>query len=178
MNAPLSENDRRTVLETLAEIRSEPPPRNYAGVGCVMALPGFVLLLVFPMVGRLLDVSSALATGVLITGGVLLVVGLILWYTAGGLQRGHAIAAAEAALRTLESGEEDREVLLRAATLLLCNAYATYGPATAQAFDFAVAGRRMGPRLALVMGVEEVLLGESAIYPVFTGEPEEPAGEG
>lgn len=176
VNAPLSDRDRALVLETLAELRAEPPRKDYAGVGCVMALPGFLLLLVFPVVGRQFEVSRTVATGVLIVGGVLLVVGLVLWFASGGLSRGHTIAAAEAALRTLETGEEDREVLLRAATLLLCNAYATYGPATGEAFDFAEGARRLGARLPLVEAVERLLLEREAIYPVFTGDAEEGPG--
>lgn len=169
MTGPLTPADLQVVREALDEIQSEPPPRNFAGVGCVMALPGFVLLLVFPMLARLFSLSSELAVPVLVLGGVLLVVGLALWFGAGGLVRGRAIAAAEAALRTLESDEDDRGVLLRAATLLLWNAYAAHGPSTTTTFDFNEGRRRLGPRLeAVVLGVEEHLLGEGVIYPVFT----------
>lgn len=177
MSEILRDVDRRVVRETLDEIRAEPAPRSLAGVGCVMALPGFLLLLVFPLVARKLAVASGPATAVLVVGGVLLVVGLGLWFSAGGFVRGRFIAAAEAALRTLEKGEKEREVLLRAATLLLCNAYATYGPSTAETFDFAEGRRRLGPRLDLVMAVEEVLLAEGVIYPVFTDAGEGERGE-
>jgi hypothetical protein len=170
VSAPLPEQDRRTVLEALREIRASPPPRNWAGPGCVMTLPGFVLLLVLPVVGKRLDVGPGVATPLIVLGGVLLVVGLVLWLSAGGFARGHVTAAAEAALRTLEAGDEDREVLLRAATLLLCNAYATRGPSTVEAFDFGAARGRLGPRLELVAAVEAVLLEEGAICPVFTSD--------
>jgi hypothetical protein len=120
--------------------------------------------------GRKLGIGPGLATPLLVAGGVMLVVGLVLWFSAGGFARGHVTTAAEAALRVLEAGEEDREVLLRAATLLLCNAYATYGPSTVEAFDFGAARARLGPRLELVRAVEGVLLGEAAIYPVLTLE--------
>lgn len=168
MDLPLSDRDRLTVRDTLAEIQAAPPPRNQAGLGCVMALPGFFILLVFPVVARKFGVGGGMAMPVLVVGGLLLVVGLVLWFTAGGLVRGHAIAAAEAALRTLESGDEDREVLLRAATLLLTHAYATHGPATAATFDFRAARFRLGGRLDLVLAVEAILLADEAIYPVFT----------
>ena len=164
----LTDRDRMTVRDTLAEIRAAPPPRNHAGLGCVMALPGFVILLVFPVVARKFAVGGGLATPILVVGGLLLVVGLVLWFTAGGLVRGHAIAAAEAALRTLEAGDEDGEVLLRASTLLLTHAYATHGPATAETFDFEAARPRLGARLDLVLAVEALLVAEEAIYPVFT----------
>lgn len=178
VSAPLTEQDRRAVLGTLEEIRSAPPPRDLAGVGCVMALPGFVLLLVVPVLGRRLGLPAGAAVPVLVVGGALLIVGLVLWLTAGGFVRGRSIAAAEAALRTLEAGDDDREVLLRAATLLLCHAYATYGPSTAEAFDFGAARARIGPRLELVTAVEGVLLEKGEIYPVFTlGDGAPPKGE-
>jgi hypothetical protein len=133
-----------------------------------MALPGFLLLLLVPMLGRMLALGSAFATVGLILGLVLLVVGLTLWFTAGGAMRRRSMAASEAALRTLEAGTDDREVLLRAATLLLCNAHATHGPATVQSFDFVSARTRLGGRLDLVLAVEAVLLEEEAVYPVFS----------
>lgn len=164
------EGDREGVLEALAEIRAEPPPTSYAGVGCVMALPGFLLLLLVPPVGRMLNLAQGFAVVGLVLGGVLLVVGLILWFTAGSLTRRHSIAAAEAALRTLEVDGQEREVQVRAATLLLCNAHATHGPATVQSFDIEAARTRLGSRLPLVEAVEELLLEEAAVYPVFTSE--------
>jgi len=178
--SPLDSADRASVLGALDEIRSEPPAANYAGVGCVMALPGFVLLLLFPMIGRMLGLGRGIATVVLVFGAILLVVGLILWFTAGSLTRGRSVAAAEAALRTLEAGEEDKEVLLRAATLLLCNAYATQGPSTVQSMDFTAARGRLGGRLDMVLAVEDLLLEQEAIYPVFTEDEstdETPTGQ-
>ena len=169
--------ERLVVRETLRELREAPAPRNLAGLGCVMALPAFVVLLVFPVVGRWLDVSRGVATAVLIAGGVLLVVGLVMWLTAGGFARGHVTAAAEAALRTLEADDDDPDVLLRAATLLLLNAYATYGPSTTEAFDFGAARTRLGERLDLVLAVERLLLEDGAIYPVFTMGAEGEQGE-
>ena len=168
MREPLRDTERLVVRETLRELREAPAPRNLAGVGCVMALPAFVVLLVFPMVGRWLGVDAGQAKLVLIPAGLILLVGLLLWFTAGGFARGHVTAAAEAALRTLEAGDDDADVLLRAATLLLLNAYATYGPSTTEAFDFGAARRRLGARLDLVLAVERLLLEDGAIYPVFT----------
>jgi hypothetical protein len=135
-------------------------------------LPGFAVLLVFPMVGRMMDLGSGVATVALGLGGVLVVVGVVLWFSAGGFVRGHALAAAEAALRTLESGEEDREVLLRGATLLVVNAYATYGPTTSTAVDVDKARLRLGKHLGLVEAVERLLLEEGAAYPIFTASDE------
>ena len=166
----LSEQDRRAVLDALGEIRASPPARDWSRAGCVMALPGLLLLLVLPVAGRRMGLIPGVVTPFLVVGGVLLVVGVVLRLGAGGFARGHVTAAGEAALRTLEEGHEDREVLLRAATLLLCNAWAAYGPSTVEAFDFAAARARLGPRLALVTQVEGILLEQGAIYPVFTAD--------
>lgn len=168
MTPPLTDADRLVARGTLEEIRATPPPRSWAGVGCVLALPGFVLLLVFPVVARRFALGAGVATPVLVVGISLLVVGLLLWFTAGGFVRRSAAAAAEAALRTLEGDEDDRELLLRGATLLLTHAYATQGPATARTFDLDAARRRLGGRLELVVAVERFLLDEGAIHPVFT----------
>ncbi len=129
------------------------------------------MLLVFPVVARLLDVTSGVATAVISAAIVLLVVGLVLWFTAGGFVRGHAVAAAEAAIRTLEGWRADagdREEALRAATLLLMNALASYGPTTSEAFPVEEARRRIAHMMPLVLAVERELLAREAIYPVFT----------
>jgi hypothetical protein len=177
VSIPLSDNDRALVRQTLHEIREAPPPRDRGPVGCVVALPGFVILLVFPPAARILGVGSTLGGVAIGIGVVLVVVGVALWFGAGRFVRGHAVAAAEAALRTLEAGEEDRTVMLRAATLLLTNAYATYGSSATRSFDPEDARRRLGERRALVVEVEELLVDEGAVDPVFTAADGE-AGPG
>jgi hypothetical protein len=168
VTTPLSDTDRSVVREALDEIRATPSPVDRAPLGCAIALPGFAILLIFPMVGRMLSLGSGVATVALGLGGILVVVGVVLWFSAGGFVRGHAVAAAEAALRTLERGDDDREVLLRAATLLVVNGYATYGPTTSTAVDVHKARVRLGKNLPMVQGVEALLLEEGAAYPIFT----------
>jgi len=168
MSRPLSDEDLLVIREALAEINASPPPRDFGGAGCAISVLALALLLTFPALGRKLAVGTGTATTVLVAGGVLLTVGIVLRLSAGGFVRGHAIAAAEAALRSLEAGEGDRETQLRAATLLLRHAFATYGPTTSEAFDFAAARTRLGARLELVTAVETFLLEEKAIFPVFT----------
>jgi hypothetical protein len=170
----LSDIERRIVHEALDEIRATPSPVDRAPLGCAIALPGLAVLLIFPVVGRMLGLGSGVATLALILGGVLVVVGVVLWFSAGGFVRGHALAAAEAALRTLEADDEDREVLLRAATLLVVNGYATYGPTTSTAVDVDKARTRLGKHLGMVEAVERLLLEERAAYPIFTKSDEEP----
>lgn len=168
MDPSLSETDRAAVREALQEIGDEPVPPDRAPLGCAVALPGFTILLVFPVVGRMLSLGSAAAAVASGAGILLLVVGLGLWFSAGSKARRHAEAATEAALRSLQGGEGDRETALRAATLLLANAWAAGGPNRYQAVDVEDARRRLGGLLPLVSAVERFLLEEEAIYPLFT----------
>ena len=174
MDAPLTDRDRATVHEALDDIRADAPP-DRTSTGCVVALPGFALLLVVPVAARVLAVGAGVATALLCVGIAFLVVGLVLWFSAGGQRRRHAAAASEAALRTLEGDEADREVLLRAATLLLVNARVPRGRAFVPTLDATRAGKRLGERAQLVDAVERLLVEEEVIYPVFADEDAPPA---
>ena len=177
--SPLRPEDLEAVEQAVEDVRGEQGPVDRGPLGCVLALPAFVALLVVPVLGRQLGLPSAVATPVVIGAIVLLVVGLTLWFTAGGFVRGHVMAAAEAALRTLEGWEPEaghREEALRASTILVMNAWASYGPTTSQAFDPDEARERLGPTLPLVEAVERHLVERGVTYPVFTEEPEEDEG--
>ena len=110
----------------------------------------------------------------------LLIVGLVMYFTAGGFVRGHHAAAAEAGLRGLESwtGEGgDREEALRGATLVLLNAMAAYGATSTLSFEPSEARARIGPSLMPLMeSVEEYLVERGSIYRVFTAWPD-PGGD-
>jgi hypothetical protein len=169
----LTSDDLDVVHETLQEIRDMPPPRDNYAAGCVMALAGLAILLVLPSLGRAFGLASNLATVGLLTGGALLVVGIIVWQTAGGFVRGQYMSAAEAALNQLEAWtpeEGDRVLALRATTLLLTHAVATYGPTSSSAFDYGEAEVRIAHMMPLVMAVQEVLVEEGAAYPIFPAE--------
>lgn len=177
--SPLRPSDLDVVDEALEEIRAGEGPVDRGPMGCVLALPAFVVLLVLPVLGRRFALPSSVATPLLVVAIGLLVVGLVLWFTAGGFVRGHVKAAAEAALRSLEAWtpeEGHREEALRAATLLVMNARASYGSTTTAAFDPEEARRRVGATLPLVEAVERHLVGRGVTYPVFTGEDEAGGG--
>jgi hypothetical protein len=168
---PLGPEELEVVDEALEEIRTEEGPVDRGPIGCVLALPAFVLLLVVPVLGRRFGLPQAVATPIILVAIVLLVAGLTLWFTAGGFVRGHVTAAAEAALRNLESWDPEagrREEALRAATLLVMNAWASYGPTTTEAFDRAEARERLGATLPLVESVEEHLVARGVTFRVFT----------
>jgi hypothetical protein len=171
----LNDRDRLAVREALEEILAD-QPRDLASLGCLVVLPGVLILLVVPVVVRLLGIGSGLATAAIVAGVILLVVGITMWMGAPGLIRGRSTAAAEAALRQLEQGEEDREVMLRAAALLLTHAHATVGATTSLSLSVDDARKRLGVMLPLVVEVEHFLLAEGQIYPVFTVEEGEAEG--
>jgi hypothetical protein len=164
----LSAHDVGILRDALEEIEAEPPPRDWGSVGCVGALVGLALVVALPLLARSVEVPRPVALALLGAGAVLLVLGVVARTSAGGFARGRSIAAAEAALRQLESDDPDRETALRAATLLLVHAYAVYGPTASASFDFGEGRRRLGERMALVEAVERELLREGRVQPVFT----------
>jgi hypothetical protein len=180
MTSLLSPEDLEVVHETLQEIRDMPPPRDNHATGCLMSIGGLVVLLGLPALGRVMTISQGLGTVGLLIGGASLALGIIVWMTAGGFVRGQSFAAAEAALRELEgwgAEEGDREVALRAATLLLTHAVVQYGPTSTSTFERAEAEVRLAPMMPLVMAVQEVLVEEEAAYPIFGTEEENDSDE-
>ena len=187
MEPRLGPQEVAVVDEALEQIRAEEGPVDRGPLGCVLSLPAFVALLVVPVLGRQFGLPSSVATPIIVGAIILLVVGLVLWFTAGGFVRGHVSAAAEAALRALEGWDPEeaeqegrREEALRAATLLVMNAYASYGPSTVEAFERPKARERIGAMLPLVEAVERHLVERGVTYRVFTegeeGEEEDPSG--
>jgi hypothetical protein len=175
----LGPEEQAVVQEALEEIQETPPPPDRGPLGCVVALPGFVLLLLYPPAARFLDLPGWAGIAALSAGIPLVSFGLILWFTAGRLGRRHAMAASEAALLALESWtdeEAEREEALRAATLLLMSSFAQSGPTFVATFDASEARKRIGPRMPLVEAVERYLLEQEAVHPLFTREEEPPEG--
>jgi hypothetical protein len=163
----LNDRDRLAVRDAVEEILAD-QPRDLASLGCLVVLPGVLILLVVPVVGRFLGIGSGLATAAIIVGVILLAVGVAMWMGAPRFLRGRSTAAVEAALRQLQQEGEEREVLLRAATLLLTHAHATVGATTSLSLSVDEARRRLGTLLPLVVEVERYLLAEGEIYPVFS----------
>jgi hypothetical protein len=177
----LSEADLAVVREALEDLRAAPPPRDLAPIGCVVGLPGVLLLLVLPIAGRRLGLQAGAATLVVVAGIVLLAVGLALWYAAPGQAHAHAVAAAEAALRRLEAwdlGAGDRREALRAATLLVRSGHSIHGATPRLAVDPQEARVRLGAMVALVEAVEEALLDAGGALPLFTSPRRGPEGAG
>lgn len=175
----LSQADLAVVREALEDLRAAGPPRDLAPVGCVVGLPGVLLLLVLPIAGRRLGLHAGVATFVVVVGIVLLVLGLALWYAAPGQAQAHAVAAAEAALRRLEAWDPDqgdRSEALRAATLLVRSGHSIHGATPRLAVDPDKARARLGAMVVLVEAVEEVLIGAGGALPLFTGRGEGPRG--
>jgi hypothetical protein len=163
----LTPADRQVIKVALEEIESTPPATDLRTLGWPVAVLGVVLLVGWPRLAELVPIAMAASGLVLLMGIAMVVLGPLAALTAGGSARGTAAAAVEAALRRLESGGEDREVLLRAATLLLAMAHVTEGPTTTRSFRTEDVTPRLGGALALVLAVEAYLVVEEGIHPVF-----------
>lgn len=174
---PLTGADRLAVRDALDEIESTPLPTDLRSLGWPLGVLGFVMLVGWPQLTRIFPIAGAVSGLILVLGIAMLVLGPLASMTAGGGVRGAASAAVEAAIRQLESGGEDREVLLRAATLLLAHAHVTEGPTTTMSFRVEDVVPRLGGTLGLVAAVEAYLVEEEGIYPVFqslaSGEADE-----
>ncbi len=170
MSAWLEAEDVAIVREAMDEIEDEAPPKNWGAVGVVGAVMGVVTLAALPLAAHFGTLPRIAVVTALAVGGVLVVLGVVARTSAGGFARGRSVAAAEAALRQLESDDDGRETALRAATLLLAHAYAMYGPKAVASFDFAKGRTRLGERIALVEAVEAELVRNGRIHPVFTDE--------
>jgi hypothetical protein len=144
MSEELSAHDVGIVRDAFREIEAEPPPKDWGTVGVWAAVVGGVVLVGVPLLARGVPVPRGAVIAALIAGAAMVVLGVVARASAGGFARGRSIAAAEAALRHLESDDPDRETALRAATLLLVHAYAMYGPKPSASFDFLAGRRRSG----------------------------------
>lgn len=175
MAASLTPDERAVVDEAVQEILDGPRPRDRGPLGCLLAFPGFLILLVAPVVVRRLDLGGAVGIGSLTLGIALLVIGLVMYFSAGSFVRNHYAAAAEAGFRGLEAWDAEadgREEALRGATLVVLNAMAAYGPTTTPTFDAEEGRRRLGSLLPLVEAVEEYLVEQGSVFRVFTEEPQ------
>jgi hypothetical protein len=169
----LTDGHRLLIRETLQEIEETPPPAEPGVYGCGLAIVGLVVLVGFGIVSPRFGVGAGVATPILVVGGGALVIGMVLSLTRSGFTRKVAGAATEAALSELEDGEDDEDVLLRAATLLLAHAFVASGETMRSTFDRSEAALRIGERMPLVRAVEEYLTSSESMYPVFTTETSE-----
>ena len=175
MPASLGPEERAVVDEAVADVLAGPRPTDRGPVGCLMAMPGFLILVVAPLMAPRLDLPVVVGTMVLIAGGALLVIGLVLHFSAGRFARGHYMTAAEAGMRGLEAWDpetDDREDALRGATLVLLNAMAALGAAPTASIDIEKGRERIGALMPMVEAVEEYLVAQGSSYRVFTKGPE------
>ena len=165
---PLTDADRRVVRETVEEVRAAPSPAAASRAGLPAALLGLVVVLGWPRIRDAVPGGDFVSPIVMIVGVLLLLGGpaMVLMGRGGGYRA--AQAAVEAALRRLENPDSERETVLRAATLLVIHAYSRAGSATVESFDAEEVASRIGPRLPVVVAVEEHLVEEGLAHPVFT----------
>jgi hypothetical protein len=175
----LNDRDRMIVREARTEIRETPLPESRGPVGCLGAILGAGVLLVWPQLIDVIPGGDFLSPFVMLLGVVLVVGGIVSSFFVGKKTRS-AHAAVEAALRQLESeastaalSSDERETALRAATLLISHAFISDGPSTVEGFDRAEAATRIGPAMGLVLGVQGVLEGELGVWIPFEVAPDD-----
>jgi hypothetical protein len=173
------------VREARDEIVANPLPASRGPVGCFGALGGLVLLGVWPTLRGVVPVGDFVSPFVVLAGIMLVGGGLVSTLFVGRRTRA-ADAAVEAALRQLEEDEtgpgepaasRDREVDLRAATLLVSHAFVSDGPTTARTFDPDQVAVRVEARLPLVLAVQSVLSDELGAWVPFGPESDSEGDE-
>ena len=163
----LTDHDRLVVRETHEEIAATPPPSDFGYLGCPVALLGIVVLVLWPQLLRVLPAAGFFTPFAMLAAVLMVIGGPVVGLTSGGSVRGRSSAAVEAALRQLESGDGDRDVMLRAATLLICHAFVSHGPTTSQTYQADEVAPRIAGAFALVVAVEGYLVEELQEYPMF-----------
>jgi len=150
-----------------AELLETPLPPAMGQVGCLAAIAGVLVLVVWPPVVEALPLLSFF-TPFMMLFAVLGVVGGPVFLMFGGQSgRNAARAAIEASLRVFEDANADRDELLRAAAVLLERAYISEGPSTELIMDVAEARDRVGAGLGLVLEVERHFSQRFGSWPVF-----------
>jgi hypothetical protein len=175
----LTDRDRMIVREARAEILASPLPESRGPVGCLGALLGVVVLVVWPSLVGVVPGGDFVSPFVVLAGVVLVVGGLVSSLFVGRKARA-AYAGVEAALRQLESeaaggadSGDERETALRAATLLISHAFISDGPTSVEGFDREEAALRIGSAMSLVLGVQGVLEDELGVWIPFGVAPED-----
>lgn len=164
----LTDHDRLVVRESHEEIAATPPATGLGYLGCPVALLGIVIFVLWPQLLEAIPAASFFTPFVMLAAVLMVIAGPVAGFTSGGGGRGRSTAAVEAALRQLESGDGDRDVMLRAATLLISHAFVSQGPTTSQTYDVLEVTSRIGSALPLVLSAEAYLVEELGVHEVFT----------
>lgn len=164
----ISAAEQAAIVAEYDRLSEEPPRPNYTPVGCVMVLLG---LAVFVLVPKLLPgLARAGVLAVLVAVIVLVGAGILVYVFGGGGGYSRAVLRVEAALELLSQryGFATASERRNAAVAILHDAIYADGPGATSTFDFAKARATLGAALPYVQQVEQVLLAERHIYPVFT----------
>ena len=167
----LSQEDIAIVEAARAELREMPLPPAMGQWGCLAAVAGVLVLIVWPPLLDAAPSASFFTPFAMLFAIVAVVGGPVVLLTGGHSGRNAARAAIEASLRVLEDPDVNREEFLRAATVLLDRAYVSQGPSTDRMVDPIEARARVGDRIELVLEVERHFVAEYDDWPVF-GAPD------
>ncbi|MDG2283437.1 MAG: hypothetical protein P8L45_09960 [Longimicrobiales bacterium] len=150
-----------------AELLETPLPPAMGQLGCLAAIAGVVVLVVWLPVVDALPALSFFTPFVMLFAVLGAVGGPVFLMFGGQSGRNAGRAAIEASLRVFEDANADRDELLRAAAVLLERAYISRGPSTELIIDVAEARDRVGEGLGLVLEVERHFAERFGSWPVF-----------
>lgn len=174
----LTDHDRLVVRESHEEIVATPPSKGLGYLGCPVALLGIVIFVLWPQLLGVMPAASFFTPFAMLAAVLMVIGGPVAGFASGGFVRGRSTAAVEAALRQLESGDGDRDVMLRASTLLISHAFVSQGPTTSQTYEVVEVMPRIGDELPVVLAVEAYLVEELGVHRVFTLPSGEDGEEG
>jgi hypothetical protein len=165
--------EHQEILAEWDRLQAEPPPRNLRAVGCLTVIAAVALFFALPFLAKLtgLGTSGAFRTGAFWVLVIAFLAGLFFALFTGSGVHGRARVRAEESLEWLAthagSDADPAERRRHAVTLLYSHAVHD-GPTLSTTFDAREAAQRLGGSLAYVLEVEQVLVSERALAPVFS----------
>jgi hypothetical protein len=164
----LETTERLAAIAEWHRLAAERGPPERKPVGCLVMIVAVVAAIAAPpLLGWIgLQLSQDARSLLLAVLCLAFLGGLLVWLFAQG-KYGRYVQGAEAALEALAGGKAD----VKNAVALIFYAYCSDGPSLSSTFKPEEARAKLGAALPYVIEVEQALLSELKIYPVFTSAP-------
>lgn len=164
---PLTEDERRFVVDALARVDAEASPFRLQVLGWVVALFGSMLLALTPALGRYIEIERGTAVVLAFIGAALLLAGggAVIFTTFVGTAG--PSRKAQMHIDLLAGGGLSRLDTIASATRLLFHARVP-GRGQSTTFDVLDAAERIGDAMGTVRAVEAELVARGRIVPVFS----------
>ena len=166
--------ERTALVAEWRRLAAEPKPVSPRPYGCATFLVAAAFLLLLPKLADLtgFTLPEPLRLGLLFVLGIALVGGFVVGVFFGSGVYGRAAVRAREALDWLaaDAGTGEAEARMRNAVALLHYAVVWEGPTVAQTVDPAAARTRLQLNLDYVLQVEQVLIEELNLAPLFVAK--------